>query len=134
MSDLDRLRVWDDSAVRGALSWYLDVAENRRPAKFRIAAAIATQPELTRRIRDAREHRKRVLGMRQERGRARRWQVDHDDLHKRALRSEGTCRVGLSNDRHAHPRSRAIEAPEADPSCPASHYSDSRTAGGDNDR
>src|SRR5262252_10887601 len=44
MSDLDRLRVWDDSA---ALSWYLDVAENRRPAKFRIAATIATQLDLT---------------------------------------------------------------------------------------
>jgi hypothetical protein len=43
MSDLDRLRIWDDSAVRGALSWYLDVAENRRPAKFRIAATVATQ-------------------------------------------------------------------------------------------
>src|SRR5262247_1283180 len=43
MSDLDRLRIWDDSAVRGALSWYLDVAENRRPAKFRIAATVATK-------------------------------------------------------------------------------------------
>ena len=43
MSDLDRLSVWDDPAIRGALSWYLDVAENRRPAKFRIAATIATQ-------------------------------------------------------------------------------------------
>ena len=43
MSDLDRLRIWDDSAIRGALSWYLDVAENRRPAKFRIAATVATQ-------------------------------------------------------------------------------------------
>src|SRR5262249_48495922 len=45
MSDLDRLRIWDDSAIRGALSWYLDVAENRRPAKFRIAATVATQLE-----------------------------------------------------------------------------------------
>jgi hypothetical protein len=36
MSDLARLRIWDDQAIRGALSWYLDVAENRRPAKFRI--------------------------------------------------------------------------------------------------
>src|SRR5215831_12641854 len=43
MSDLDRLRIWDDPAIRGALSWYLDVAENRRPAKFRIAATVATQ-------------------------------------------------------------------------------------------
>jgi putative pyruvate formate lyase activating enzyme len=43
MSDLALLRVWDDPAIRGALSWYLDVAENRRPAKFRIAATVATQ-------------------------------------------------------------------------------------------
>jgi hypothetical protein len=42
MSDLARLRIWDDPAIRGALSWYLDVAENRRPAKFRIAATVAT--------------------------------------------------------------------------------------------
>jgi putative pyruvate formate lyase activating enzyme len=40
MSDLSRLKVWDDPAIRGALSWYLDVAENRRPAKFRIAATV----------------------------------------------------------------------------------------------
>ena len=32
MSDLARLRIWDDPAIRGALSWYLDVAENRCPA------------------------------------------------------------------------------------------------------
>jgi putative pyruvate formate lyase activating enzyme len=43
MSDLARLRIWDDQAIRGALSWYLDVAENRRPAKCRIAATVATQ-------------------------------------------------------------------------------------------
>ena len=43
MSDLAQLRVWDDPAIRGALSWYLDVAENRCPAKFRIAATVATQ-------------------------------------------------------------------------------------------
>jgi len=42
MSDLPRLRIWDDPAIRGALSWYLAVAENRRPAKFRIAATITT--------------------------------------------------------------------------------------------
>ena len=34
--------IWHDPANRGALSWYLDVAENRRPAKFRIAATVAT--------------------------------------------------------------------------------------------
>ena len=38
MSDLADLRIWEDPAICGALSWYLDVAENRRPAKFRIAA------------------------------------------------------------------------------------------------
>src|SRR6516165_4616548 len=43
MSDLAKLRIWDDPAIRGALSWYLDVAENRRPAKFRIASTVATQ-------------------------------------------------------------------------------------------
>src|SRR5262245_31383504 len=43
MRDLAKLRVWDDPAIRGALAWYLDVAENRRPAKVRIAATVATQ-------------------------------------------------------------------------------------------
>jgi putative pyruvate formate lyase activating enzyme len=43
MRDLAALRIWDDPAIRGALSWYLDVAENRRPAKFRIAATVAAQ-------------------------------------------------------------------------------------------
>jgi putative pyruvate formate lyase activating enzyme len=43
MNDLAKLRIWDDPAVRSALSWYLDVADNRCPAKFRIAATVATQ-------------------------------------------------------------------------------------------
>jgi len=43
MSDLARLKIWNDPAIGGALSWYLDVAENRRPAKFRIAATLATE-------------------------------------------------------------------------------------------
>jgi putative pyruvate formate lyase activating enzyme len=42
MGQLDRLGIWDDPAIRSALSWYLEVAENRRPAKFRIAATVAT--------------------------------------------------------------------------------------------
>jgi putative pyruvate formate lyase activating enzyme len=42
MSDLALLKIWDDPAIRDSLSWYLDVAENRRPAKFRIAATLAT--------------------------------------------------------------------------------------------
>jgi putative pyruvate formate lyase activating enzyme len=36
--DLAKLKIWDDPAIRAALSEYLDVAQNRRPAKFRIAA------------------------------------------------------------------------------------------------
>ena len=43
MGDLAKLTIWGDPAIRDALSWYLDVAENRRPAKFRIAATVATQ-------------------------------------------------------------------------------------------
>ena len=47
MSDLAHLKIWDDPAIRDSLSWYLDVAENRRPAKFRIAATLATQVDPT---------------------------------------------------------------------------------------
>jgi putative pyruvate formate lyase activating enzyme len=47
VSGLARLRIWDDPAIRNALSWYLDVAENRRPAKFRIAASLATPLDLS---------------------------------------------------------------------------------------
>ena len=43
MSAFANLNIWDDPAIRGALSWYLDVAENRRPAKFRIAATLPTK-------------------------------------------------------------------------------------------
>ena len=43
MSDLARLKIWDDPAIRDSLSWYLAVAENRRPAKFRIAATLPIQ-------------------------------------------------------------------------------------------
>ena len=46
MSDLGTLRVWDDPAIWAALTWYLDVAENQRPAKFRIAATLATELDL----------------------------------------------------------------------------------------
>ena len=42
MSDLAHLKIWDDPAIRESLSWYLEVAENRRPAKFRIASTLAT--------------------------------------------------------------------------------------------
>jgi hypothetical protein len=40
VGDLANLTIWDDPAIRDALSWYLEVAENRRPAKFRIAATV----------------------------------------------------------------------------------------------
>ncbi|HET7491804.1 MAG TPA: hypothetical protein VFK01_07980 [Bradyrhizobium sp.] len=43
MSDLVHLKIRDDPAIPDALSWYLDVVENRRPAKFRIAATVVTQ-------------------------------------------------------------------------------------------
>ena len=43
MSDLAHLKIWNDPAIHDSLSWYLDVAENRRPAKFRIAATLATK-------------------------------------------------------------------------------------------
>lgn len=46
MSQLERLSIWDDPAVRDALTWYLEVAENRRPAKFRIAATVGTDLDL----------------------------------------------------------------------------------------
>ena len=46
MTDLPKLAIWHDPAIASALSWYLDVAENRRPAKFRIAASVATQLDL----------------------------------------------------------------------------------------
>lgn len=36
----DRLWVWDDPALRKRLGWYRDVAVNRKPAKFRIAATV----------------------------------------------------------------------------------------------
>ncbi|MGI9403826.1 MAG: radical SAM protein [Hyphomicrobium sp.] len=47
MSQLEHLSIWDDLGIRNALAWYLEVAENRRPAKFRIAATIATELDLT---------------------------------------------------------------------------------------
>ncbi len=40
MTTFDALWVWNDPALSGSLRWYRDVAANRRPAKFRIAATI----------------------------------------------------------------------------------------------
>jgi len=47
MGDLAVLQVWREPATAKVLAWYLDVAENRKPAKFRIAATIpvAVSPE-----------------------------------------------------------------------------------------
>jgi putative pyruvate formate lyase activating enzyme len=53
MRDLAQLSVWQDPAIRNALSWYLEVAENRHPAKFRIAATVATQLDLEASSEDA---------------------------------------------------------------------------------
>src|SRR5215475_15302007 len=53
MSGLAELGIWNDRAARDALSWYLAVAENRRPAKFRIAATIATELDLSTSREDA---------------------------------------------------------------------------------
>ena len=76
MRDLAKLRIWDDPAIRGALSWYLDVAENRRPAKFRIAATVAVQLECG-------KQRGRALG---------RARSPHADIH-RALAGDPGRRV-----------------------------------------
>ncbi len=39
MSSIGDLWIWHDSQLSDHLSWYRDVADNRRPAKFRIAAS-----------------------------------------------------------------------------------------------
>lgn len=46
MSQFEHLSIWRDPGIRSALAWYLEVAENRRPAKFRVAATIATERDL----------------------------------------------------------------------------------------
>ena len=40
MSAFERLWVWGDPALKRRLGWYLAVAENRKPAKFRIARTV----------------------------------------------------------------------------------------------
>jgi putative pyruvate formate lyase activating enzyme len=40
VSDFDRLWIWREPRIAGALSWYRAVATDRMPAKFRIAATI----------------------------------------------------------------------------------------------
>ncbi len=46
MSSFGELWIWDDPALSDFLAWYVAVADNRRPAKFRIAAAIAAAVDL----------------------------------------------------------------------------------------
>lgn len=40
MSDLSNLRIWREHDLKGLMPWYLAVADNRAPAKFRIARRI----------------------------------------------------------------------------------------------
>ena len=46
MTEFDRLLVWSDPATRHRLAWYRAVADNRRPAKFRIAATVPLEVAL----------------------------------------------------------------------------------------
>jgi len=46
MGGLDLLPAWHDPAIAKALGWYREVAANRRPAKFRIAATLPVDLEL----------------------------------------------------------------------------------------
>lgn len=45
MDDFERLWVWDDPELAPALPWYRQVAANRRPAKFRIAATVPVEAD-----------------------------------------------------------------------------------------
>ena len=47
------LRVWQDPAMARALGWYLDVARNRMPAKFRIARTVPVGVSLSEASEDA---------------------------------------------------------------------------------
>ncbi|MER3405854.1 MAG: pyruvate formate lyase activating enzyme, partial [Chloroflexota bacterium] len=40
MNVLERLAIWQHPDLKDRLQWYRQVADNRRPAKFRIARAI----------------------------------------------------------------------------------------------
>jgi putative pyruvate formate lyase activating enzyme len=41
MTEFEQLWVWSDPAIAASLGWYREVAENRKPAKFRIARTVA---------------------------------------------------------------------------------------------
>jgi len=53
MSEFDQLWVWSDPAIASSLGWYREVAENRRPAKFRIARTLAVTLDLERAVEAA---------------------------------------------------------------------------------
>ena len=46
MSPFGELWIWNDPALRDCLAWYLDVADNRWPAKFRIATTVPVSVDL----------------------------------------------------------------------------------------
>jgi putative pyruvate formate lyase activating enzyme len=46
MGEFSLLRVWRDPGIARSLSWYRDVALNRRPAKFRIGATVPVSGQL----------------------------------------------------------------------------------------
>ena len=48
---LEGQRKWIDREICDALAWYLDVAENSRPAKFRIASTVPTNVDPAQRMR-----------------------------------------------------------------------------------
>jgi putative pyruvate formate lyase activating enzyme len=56
MKALGQLWVWDDPAIKNRLSWYLAVAENRKPAKFRIARTVPAALSLADASEDALWH------------------------------------------------------------------------------
>ena len=47
MRDFDDLWIWNDARFAGVMDWYRAVAENRRPAKFRIARTIPITADLS---------------------------------------------------------------------------------------
>ena len=46
MTGFDQLWFWSDPAIADALGWYRAVANNRRPAKFRIARTLPVEVSL----------------------------------------------------------------------------------------
>ncbi len=47
MHPLDHLWIWEEADLQGQLSWYRQVADNRMPAKFRIARCVPVNVSLT---------------------------------------------------------------------------------------